>query len=158
MQDEIALIEDELRFTIGSKVEHNDTTGLRIQPQRPHPVDTDDEPVCLGSSVAGGPRAVLGEEDARIRVDVIPPATLVNPMPFPTEIVFTGKPDIVAEDLLSFELGYRAQPIDGLSFDIAGFYNIYDDLRTVGEGAPFLRALAGPARRRSVGANLRRFR
>ena len=139
VQDEIALIQDELRFTIGSKVEHNDSTGVEIQPSArilwtPTPTQSVWGAVSRAVHVPS-----IGEEEAQIRVGVIPPGVSPNPLPFlPLEIVFSGKPDIVAEDLLAFELGYRAQPLDRLTFDIAGFYNIYGDLRTVADGTPFL--------------------
>ncbi|MDZ3836617.1 MAG: TonB-dependent receptor [Rhodospirillales bacterium] len=138
VQDEIALIEDELRFTIGSKVEHNTSTGVEVQPSArllwtPTPTQSVWGAVSRAVHVPS-----IGEEEAQIRVGVIPPGIPPNATGLPLEIVFTGKPDIVAEDLLAFELGYRAQPLRSLTFDIAGFYNIYDDLRTVADGTPFL--------------------
>jgi iron complex outermembrane receptor protein len=138
VQDEIALIEDELRFTIGSKVEHNTSTGVEVQPSArilwtPTPTQSVWGAVSRAVHVPS-----IGEEEAQIRVGVIPGGVAPNPLPVPLELVFTGKPDIVAEDLLAFEVGYRAQPFRTLTFDIAGFYNIYDDLRTVGDGTPFM--------------------
>jgi iron complex outermembrane receptor protein len=41
-----------------------------------------------------------------------------------------------AEELLAWEVGYRTQPTDHLSFDIATFYNEYDNLRTLEPGTP----------------------
>jgi iron complex outermembrane receptor protein len=44
----------------------------------------------------------------------------------------------VSEDLLAFELGYRAQPVDRFSMDLATFYNHYTDLGTpLAPGVPF---------------------
>ena len=34
------------------------------------------------------------------------------------------------------EMGYRLEPAVSLSFDVAGFYNAYDHLRTIAPGAP----------------------
>jgi iron complex outermembrane receptor protein len=41
-----------------------------------------------------------------------------------------GNPDFESEKLLAFEGGYRTRPTDWLTLDLAGFYNVYDDLRT----------------------------
>ena len=58
VQDEIALIKDELRLTLGSKFEHNDTTGAEVQPIGPDPVVADADPVGLGVRLSRGPGAV----------------------------------------------------------------------------------------------------
>jgi iron complex outermembrane receptor protein len=137
-QDEITLIEDELRFIIGSKVEHNDSTGVEVQPTArvlwsPTPTQT---------AWAAVSRAVrlpyISEEDTEMISAVFPPFTAENPTLFPAELAFSGNPDIVSEEVLSFEVGYRAEPLDKLSFDATAFYNIYEDLRGFVLGEPFL--------------------
>ncbi|HRK94678.1 MAG TPA: TonB-dependent receptor [Rhodospirillales bacterium] len=135
VQDEIELMKDELRFTIGSKFEHNDTTGLEIQPS----ARVLWSPTPTQSVWAAVSRAVrvpsAGEEGAELTVDVIPPAPPF--VPFPTEVAFFGNPDSRAEELLAFEVGYRAQPIEKLSFDVTAFYNEYDKTRATATEAPF---------------------
>jgi hypothetical protein len=48
-----------------------------------------------------------------------------------------------SEELAAYELGYRVQPHDRLTFDVAAFYNVYDRLRNLEPGA--LRLQTGPA-------------
>ncbi len=138
VQAEIALIADELRFIIGSKVEHNDSTGVELQPS----ARILWSPTPTQSAWAAVSRAVrlpyISEEDAEITSAVIPPFTPENSTPFPAEIAFSGNRDIVSEDLLAFEAGYRVQPFDKLTLDATAFYNFYDDLRGFVAGAPFL--------------------
>lgn len=135
VQDEIALMKDELRLTIGSKFEHNDTTGAEIQPSArilwsPTPTQS------VWAAVSRAVRVPsLGEEDAELTVDVIPPAPPF--VPFPTEVAFFGNPGAGAEELLALEVGHRAQPIDRLSFDVAAFYNEYDNITSAVAGEPF---------------------
>ncbi|MEW6159067.1 MAG: TonB-dependent receptor, partial [Verrucomicrobiota bacterium] len=93
LQDEIAIIEDRLRLTLGSKFEHNDYTGLEIQPNArllwtPH----------RNHSVWGAvSRAV--RSPARFEHDVrawfIPPPSML-----------VGNPEFESESLLAYELGY----------------------------------------------------
>jgi len=42
---------------------------------------------------------------------------------------FLSGSDFKSEKLISYELGYRTQPLPALSFSISGYYNIYQDLR-----------------------------
>lgn len=49
----------------------------------------------------------------------------------PGAIMLTGNPDFRSEKVNAFEIGYRAQPSDELSYSASVFYNLYDDLRTV---------------------------
>jgi iron complex outermembrane receptor protein len=145
LQDEITLVEDELRFIIVSKVEHNDSTGVEVQPSArllwsPTPAQS------VWAAVSRAVRVpFIGEEDTEITAEVIPPFTPENPTPFPAEVAFSGNPDIVSEDLLAFEIGYRVQPFGGLSLDTTAFYNVYDDLRGFVVGEPTL--VPGPTPR-----------
>jgi iron complex outermembrane receptor protein len=49
-----------------------------------------------------------------------------------------GNRSFDSEKLMAYELGYRIQPTDRVSVDIAAFYNRYDDLFSVELRAPFL--------------------
>ncbi|MGV3774652.1 MAG: TonB-dependent receptor domain-containing protein, partial [Verrucomicrobiales bacterium] len=42
-----------------------------------------------------------------------------------------GNPDYRSEELIAYELGYRIKPVKSLSFDLATFYNDYDELRAI---------------------------
>ncbi|RMD84582.1 MAG: TonB-dependent receptor [Candidatus Dadabacteria bacterium] len=42
-----------------------------------------------------------------------------------------GNHDYDSEKLVAYELGFRSQPLENFSLDVATFFNDYDDLRTV---------------------------
>jgi iron complex outermembrane receptor protein len=46
-------------------------------------------------------------------------------------VALTGNPNFRSERIAAYELGYRAQPAATFSLSLSGFYNIYDDLRTI---------------------------
>jgi iron complex outermembrane receptor protein len=62
-----------------------------------------------------------------------------SPTPFDTDameklggaVFLTGNPDFKSEKLTTYEVGLRAQPFERLSMSVSGFYNDYDDLRTI---------------------------
>jgi iron complex outermembrane receptor protein len=62
-----------------------------------------------------------------------------SPTPFDRDVVerlgtidfIIGGPAFRTEKLTAFELGARAQPASNLSFSVSGFYNLYDDLRSI---------------------------
>jgi len=128
VQDEITLIEDQLKLTPGAKLEHNDYTGFEFQPSArllwmPHEKHT------VWAAVSRAVRTPSRVESyGRVNRYVLPPATLMS---------MFGDRDFDSEELLAHELGYRVQPMDRLSLDIATFYNIYENLRTVELGTPF---------------------
>jgi iron complex outermembrane receptor protein len=78
------------------------------------------------------------EDDVRLNSAVIPPGTPGNPSSLPAIVAFVGGNDAEAEKLISYELGYRTNPVEWLSLDFAGFYNDYDDLRAVVREPAFL--------------------
>lgn len=115
IQDDITLIKDRLRLTLGSKFEHNDYTGFEIEPNA-RILWTPHESHSIWSAAS---RAV--RTPSRYETDV--QAILIDHTVF-------GNSDLKSEDIFALELGYRVQPTDSLSFDIAGFYNHYENLRT----------------------------
>jgi iron complex outermembrane receptor protein len=61
-----------------------------------------------------------------------------SPTPFDVDVEersgpvsLSGNRDFETEKLTAFELGVRMQPAAAISFSINGYYNLYDDLRTV---------------------------
>lgn len=127
-QDEIDLVKDRLKLTLGSKLEHNDFTGWEVEPNgRLAWLPTSRQTVWGAIS-----RAV--QVPGRRYIDY----TQKGMIGFPTYNIggipdfFTASQpwgrDLKSEKLMAYELGYRIQPLNQLSFDLAAFYNHYDDL------------------------------
>ena len=142
LQDEITLIQDRLRMTLGSKIEHNDYTGWEIQPSGRLSLNITDKQTgwfAVSRAVSTPSRA---EDDVRINRYVFPPGSTPpgapGPAPVPVIVSLLGSSDIEAKELLAFELGYRVQPHHRLSFDLATFYNVYDKERSLEAQAPDL--------------------
>jgi iron complex outermembrane receptor protein len=136
VQDDIVIVPECLRLTIGSKFEHNDFTGFEVQPSgRLSWTPTRSQTVWASIS-----RAVrtpsIAESD--IRLNAAPPV----PLP-PGTITIFGNPDLLSEELLAYELGYRCQPIEQLTFDLSAFYNDYDNTRSI---EPLTPGPVGPSR------------
>ena len=53
------------------------------------------------------------------------------------DALILGNPQITAESLIAYEIGYRAQPEDFFSWDAAAYYNDYDDLIGLTNQDPF---------------------
>ena len=62
-----------------------------------------------------------------------------SPTPFDTDVQETvggllevkGNPQFMPEKLTAYEVGLRAQPSSRLSLSLSGFFNVYNDLRTI---------------------------
>lgn len=123
VQDEIILLPDLLRLTLGSRFEHNDFSGFEYQPTaRLAWTPTSRQTVWTAVS-----RAV--RTPSRIDRDFFVPGA-------PPFTVLAGGPDFESEELVAYELGYRVQPFDPLFLSLATFYNQYDKLRSIEVGPP----------------------
>lgn len=136
VQDEITLFKDRLYLTMGSKFEHNDYTDFEMQPS----VRVMWTPKERHSAWAAVSRAVRtpswADDDIRINNQVLPPDLLFPGSP-PVVTAVLGDRGFESEEILAYELGYRVQPTDALSFDMAAFYNDYENLRTFEPGEMF---------------------
>jgi len=130
VQDEITLVRERLRLTLGSKFEHNTYTGFEIQPSgrllwTPHPKH---------SAWASVSRAVRTPSRADIDLwlvnSVIPPGVPPLSLPAPGVVALVGNPDKLSETLIAYEAGYRVQIHDRVTLDASLFYNDYDRLTT----------------------------
>ena len=122
IQDELILVPDRLRLTLGSKFEHNDFTGFETQPSARliwTPTPHHSVWTAMSRAVRTPSRA---ERDVRLNF-------VVDPAPAVLSIV--GNPQLRSEELIAYELGYRVQPCQKLSLDVTAFYNAYDHMRIV---------------------------
>lgn len=138
-QDEINLVRDKLWFTVGLKVEHNEFSGYEPQPTV-RALWTPNSRNTLWAAYSHSDR-IPARNDRGLRVNVaafpIPPAGVGL-------LSLMGNPSLKSEELDAYELGYRIAPDKRLSFDVATFYNVYQDLRTSEPNPPFLEASPAP--------------
>lgn len=115
LQDEIAL-RDGLRLTLGTRGERNPYTGMEWLPT-----------ARLGWKL--GPAHSLWASASRT---VRAPSRLDADafIPGKPPYVLAGAPLVRSEVARVVELGYRGHPAAGLSWSVAVYHNIYDDLRT----------------------------
>ena len=132
VQDTMTLLDDELYFTIGAKASYNDYTRFEFQPSA-RVLWTPTEKHSIWASVSRAVRTTSrAESDGRI----VRPAMVVPNLP-PLYPVVTPGASSNAENLLAYEFGIRHQPEPWFSWDLALFYNDYDDLIAGGPpGAP----------------------
>jgi iron complex outermembrane receptor protein len=127
VQNQTSLLDDRLQVTLGTKLEHNDFTGVEVQPSlRGLYKLTNRQNVWAAVS-----RAV--RTPSRADEDVIFFSTLGDPAP--PNFLFEGSSGFDSEKLFAVELGYRAELRDDLTVDVATYYNNYDDLRTTSQGS-----------------------
>jgi iron complex outermembrane receptor protein len=118
----VKLIPDRLRFLAGTKLEHNDYTGFEYQPQA-RIVWTPDRLNAIWASFS---RAVRVPSRNDSDLNLFTPGGIINGEPAYLSIV--GNPGLTSEHVLAYEFGYRVQPTRTLSFDLALYYNEYDNL------------------------------
>lgn len=121
LQNEISLIEDKLILTIGSKIEHNSYTGFEYQPSARLLWKAFDNHSFWGSVS----RAI--KLPSRMEQDVILQRTILEP---DLAVIVFGNPDMKAEELLAYEIGYRFIN-NNFNVDLSFFYNDYDNLRSI---------------------------
>ena len=116
LQDEIKL-RDNLAFTLGSKVEHNDYTGSEWEPGARLRWNINSKHM-LWAAVS---RAV--RMPSRIDRDIsqaVPPYF----------VLLSGGRDFQSETVVAYELGYRTQLTSQLTVSLSAFYNQYDEVRS----------------------------
>jgi iron complex outermembrane receptor protein len=119
LQDEWHIVPDTFFLTAGSKFEWNSFSGFEVQPTgRFTWLPSKDQTVWGAIS-----RAV--RTPTRIDQDLVFPNPAVGPP------ILLPNRDFGSETLIAYELGYRIKPTTYLSFDLTGYYNDYDNLRSV---------------------------
>jgi len=128
VQDEVELVRNRLRLTVGTKVERNDYTGTEIQPNaRILWVLTPRHRIWAAVSRAVRTPSRV-EPEFRVRTAILPPSPA---QPIPVEVDLLGTSNFDSEKLTAYELGYRTALTPELTADLALFYHVYRDLRTM---------------------------
>jgi iron complex outermembrane receptor protein len=113
VQDEIALIRDQLSLTIGTKVEHNEYSKWELEPSIRLAWFPADRHTFWGA-VSRAIRA-----PSRFDTDETTP------------FITTPNRDFDSEKVVAYELGYRVRVSEPILVSLSTFYNRYDDLRSI---------------------------
>ncbi|MEZ6046096.1 MAG: TonB-dependent receptor [Planctomycetaceae bacterium] len=127
IQDEFDLIDDTLRCWIGTKLEHNNYTGIEHQPSVRLLWTLNEREVIWGAVSRATRTPNRTEETAQFTTGIHNDIGLTN------QVLYYGSRNLEGENVVAYELGYRTQPEDWYSWDIAAFYNEFDSL-IVGNG------------------------
>lgn len=138
IQDQVELTPD-INLTFGSKFEHNDFTGLEIQPNGRLFWSISANQGVWGAVSRAVRTPSRGETDATLTVTSFgdPDSGL------PAVAVFRGNPDLDSEELVAYEAGYRLQASRRFLLDAALFFNDYDELTDAVLQAPEMRIVDG---------------
>ena len=119
IQDEIAVVEDLLTLTLGTKLEQDPYTGLEYQPTVRLLWAPDHQQSIWGAISRAVCTPARVDEQGSITFPVAPPDVYER---------LIGNNGLVSEDMMAYELGYRVQATEQFSWDIALFYNEYQHL------------------------------
>lgn len=134
LQDDINVLEDFAWITLGTKLEHNDYTGFEVQPSVRFRVQPDSNKMIWAAVSRAVRTPSRAESDIAINL-----GTMASADGTISVLRLEGSDSFESETLTAYELGYRWQPQSRLSFDIATFYNDYDEIRTLeSQGVPYL--------------------
>jgi iron complex outermembrane receptor protein len=137
-QDEITLVHDRLRASVGAKVEHNAYSGVELQPSVRLLWTLSPRHSLIGSVT----RAV--RTPSRVETDYST-TTLASPNG-PVFVRLVPNPDFVSEELVASELGYRVRPIAPVYLTVSGFYNALDHILSTDLATPYVEGTAPAAR------------
>jgi iron complex outermembrane receptor protein len=131
VQDEIAIVPEQLSISLGARAEHNSSTGFEPQPSaritwKPSQTAT------LWASAARATRV-----PSRAERDVSVNLSLTPGVPFPVLMRNTPRTDheLDSEIVQAVEAGYRHVWTERLSIDVAAFRNRYHGLRSAALGS-----------------------
>ena len=118
LQDTITLQEDFLFATVGCKLEDHEFVGFLYQPAAKL-VMTPDDKTSIWGSVSRAVRTPSVFERDLFYVAPVAPNTFLR---------LQGNDGLNAENMISYELGIRRQESERFYWDLAAYFNRYDDL------------------------------
>ncbi|MBV1905481.1 MAG: TonB-dependent receptor [Pseudomonadales bacterium] len=129
LQDEISLLEDKAALTVGAKFQHNEYTGVEVEPSIRflHKID-DSRVVWLAVSKA---LRTPGRIDEGSNIGFESSLATPDTGGLPLFVNGGGVGAVSSEELISYEAGYRWTISDKVKFDLALFYSDYQKLRSI---------------------------
>ncbi|MBL0709412.1 MAG: TonB-dependent receptor [Colwellia sp.] len=130
VQDEVELLPNNLKLTLGIKFEHNDYTGKEIQPSSRLAWLINDRNTLWGSFSYAVRTPSRIERTGQAVGYVVPLPPTYTSTANAIEILTRGNKDFKSEELTAIELGYRFKLKENVSFDLSLFHNDYDNLQS----------------------------
>ncbi|NDB75950.1 MAG: TonB-dependent receptor [Verrucomicrobia bacterium] len=121
-QTDFLFFAERLKLTLGSKLEANDITGLETQPN----VRVSWNPDEKHSLWAAFSKAVQIPSRANTDLTVPQFGPVGTAFGLPVMASFSGSPNLGAQELTAYEVGYRVRPREDVTLDAAAFYNVYE--------------------------------
>jgi iron complex outermembrane receptor protein len=141
-QDEIAILPERLRLSVGARLEHNGYTGFDLEPSARLAWSVNSKNM-FWSAVSGAVRTpARSDRDIRVNYYALPGSIATGYLPI--LVSFFGNPNGKDEQLTAFEAGYRNTLSSSLSVDTTVFYNRYRDLESSEPGAMSLEMTPAP--------------
>jgi iron complex outermembrane receptor protein len=138
-QDEIAILPNRLRLSVGARLEHNGYTGFDLEPSARLAWSLNSKNMFWSAVSSAVRTPARSDRDIRVNYAAFPEASL------PLLINYFGNPNAKNERLMAFEAGYRDSWTSNFSVDSTIFYNRYGDLQSVEPGAIVLETTPAPA-------------
>jgi iron complex outermembrane receptor protein len=139
VQDEIAILPDRLYVTVGAKLEHNNYTGFEFLPSIRTTWEFNKQEMVWAAVSRAVRTPTPNDTDLSVNLGEVGEANGV-----PVVLRFTGNKDFQNEGLVAFEAGYRAAVSNRVTFDLAAYYNDYDNLQTTEPSTSFFEATPAP--------------
>ncbi len=128
------------RANIGAKVEHNEFTGLEVQPELRFAWNPAPDWIVWTSAS----RAVRTPSRAEDSANIDFQAQGGGPGGLPIVTVLTANEDLDAESLIAYELGARGTVSQSLLGELTVFMHDYDDMTAYVPGTPFVSNVPNP--------------
>ena len=141
VQDSISLLDDRARLMAGTKVEHNEFSGVEVQPTGRLTL-LPSERLTFWSAVS---RAV--RTPSPVEHDLQATSFAGTPMGgLPTFSRLISSREFDSEVVIAYEAGLRIRPITGVEFALSTFHNRFSRLLSVEPGTPFMEDTPPPLR------------
>jgi iron complex outermembrane recepter protein len=128
VQNELWAIEEEMKFTLGCKIEHHQYTGYELQPTlRMLYLFSEDFSLWAAASQAKRTPSRINHDMTQVIGDRAP-GSQFNPTSLVMYGMWNYNDNIKSEDLKAYELGVRLKPDKEVEFDLSLFLHKYKDL------------------------------
>jgi iron complex outermembrane receptor protein len=128
-EDKITVVDDRWYLLPGARLEYNTYGRLQFEPSVKLLFLPDERRSCWASVSRAARNPTQVEVTGLINANVAAGV--------PAFFQVQGNRSLLAESLVAYEVGYRAQPNDRFSWDLALFYNNYRNLISPAAGTPF---------------------